>query len=278
MIVHVLGIAAAAAYLAAAVLQLQVLVGRVTRERRRDMALTGMWAGVVCHSCLLFVYALGAAPVLPVEPARYLAWLAWLLAVAYLAAPARFKSPLLGFFVSAAAAIVFASSSVLVHAERPKPEGSEASFVFFVHVLPILLCQASLALGGAAGAGYLLKDYWLRTKSVKTLDVRGPSLEALALLNVRALRFGLWMMTLGMLTGFVWAVSRDQRLFGGDLAQWQALVAWFALAALLHAREAWGWPERRVARGTIALAVVLIVANFVSLVVLGRGGHAGVFS
>jgi len=271
--IHLFGVLTVAAYVGAALLQLHLLL-RTPDLRRHSTALRCLQFGLACHTALLACWLFPGAA-LPLDRALYLLWFSWLPVCAYLFAPPRLRNPLIGAFVSAAAALTFIASSVVAHAAQARQlAGAESAFVFAVHVLRVLVEEASLVFAGAASGAWLLQDHWLRRKSGRTLRVRGPSLESLSRVSRRSTLIGFFMMTLGMLSGAVWAVSRGWPLLGYDPAQWGALLTWLTLAGVLHARLYLFWPERRLARLTVALTVLLFGAILVSLLFFERGTHA----
>jgi ABC-type transport system involved in cytochrome c biogenesis permease subunit len=105
---------------------------------------------------------------------------------------------------------------------------------------------------------YLLQEYQLKNKKSSALGSRFPSLETLDRLNYIFLVWGFPLMTLGILTGSLWA-----RINWGDYWSWEprqisSALIWLLYGALLQARMARGWRGRKAALLTIVGFVVVL--------------------
>jgi cytochrome c-type biogenesis protein CcsB len=74
-----------------------------------------------------------------------------------------------------------------------------------------------------------------------------PPLPALDSLIYRTTVLGFLLLTLGIVTGAVWAETAWGRYWSWDPKETWSLITWFIYAALLHARLLKGWHGRRTA-------------------------------
>src|SRR3989304_1122534 len=70
---------------------------------------------------------------------------------------------------------------------------------------------------------------------------RIPSLDVLDDINYRCLRIGFPLLTLGIITGSIWAEYAWGSYWSWDPKETWSLITWFLYAALLHGRLTVGW-------------------------------------
>ncbi|MFC1816312.1 c-type cytochrome biogenesis protein CcsB [Thermodesulfobacteriota bacterium] len=74
-----------------------------------------------------------------------------------------------------------------------------------------------------------------------------PDLRILDELNRQLIMFGFLFLSVGIITGAVWANSAWGRYWGWDPKETWSLITWFIYATLLHARRMKGWHGKRIA-------------------------------
>ncbi|AEB10376.1 c-type cytochrome biogenesis protein CcsB [Desulfobacca acetoxidans] len=123
-----------------------------------------------------------------------------------------------------------------------------------IHVVTCFLAYAAFALG----FGVAILFFFQRRASKGSVHTKGYgiNLPELDELIYRAIIIGFFMLTLGILTGAVWAESAWGRYWSWDPKETWSLITWFIYAGFLHARLVRGWQGRRVA----VLAVVGFLA------------------
>jgi ABC-type transport system involved in cytochrome c biogenesis permease subunit len=120
----------------------------------------------------------------------------------------------------------------------------------------------------------------LQERRLKTRRGRGvlrflPSLETLDRLNYACLVWGLILLTLGIVTGIVWAHTAWGRFWSSDPKLVFSLVTWGIYVVLLQGRMTAGWRGRWAATLTIAgFAVIVISLVGVNVLALGQHGKA----
>jgi ABC-type uncharacterized transport system permease subunit len=137
-----------------------------------------------------------------------------------------------------------------------------------LHVAVNMLGDALFLLAGAAAGLYLIEERRLKHKRPVPVFGRLPPLDALDRAGHRFLLAGFPLLTLGIITGAVWA----HRLAAGnpsDVARSLfACTTWLLFAGVLVLRGALGWRGRKAAYGTligvgfaVAVLVVYLVRN-----------------
>src|SRR2546430_406502 len=105
---------------------------------------------------------------------------------------------------------------------------------------------------------------------------RLPSLEPLARLNYTCLVWGLILLTLGIVSGIMWAHEAWGRSWSTDPKLVFSLLTWAVYVVLLQGRMTAGWRGRWAATLTIA-GFAVIVLSLVSVNVLALGNHGKAF-
>ncbi len=140
-----------------------------------------------------------------------------------------------------------------------------------VHVTANVLGLTAFALAFAASVAYLIQERQLRRKQLGGLFERLPALDVLDALGLRAVLVGFPLLTIGVVTGTVWAVRLHPSSLALSAAQAFGLLAWLLFAAVLLLRVAAGWRGRKAAIGT-ALGFLCTMAVLVGYVLRGEGG------
>jgi cytochrome c-type biogenesis protein CcsB len=97
-----------------------------------------------------------------------------------------------------------------------------------------------------------------------------PSLADLDRFIYQSVVLGFILLTLGILTGAVWAESAWGRYWSWDPKETWSLITWLIYAALLHARLVKGWQGRRIAwLAVLGFAAVLFTYFGVSFLLPG---------
>jgi cytochrome c-type biogenesis protein CcsB len=229
-------------------------------------------AGFLFHTVFLGVgyYQLGTAPVLDLRSA--LSFFAWTLAGVYLIVQARFKLRVLGSFVAPLAAFLMIISSAMPLTAGPvKPLFK--SIWLTIHVGTVFIGDALLAIAFLAAVMYLIQERQIKQKRLGSMYSRLPSLATLDAINYNSIVYGFPFLTLGMITGSIYAQVALGRYWQWDPKEVWSLISWLFYAALLHQRLAVGWQGRRAAVMSIVCFGVLIF-TFVGVSLLMGGYHS----
>ena len=138
-----------------------------------------------------------------------------------------------------------------------------------MHVSSLLFAYASFALAGVLGITYVLQFKEIKAKDLGFFYERLPSLNVLDEMNLRAVKIGWLFLTVGLITGGIWAsqlpaFGRSER----RRCRWpirrssSRCCAGRVYSFELYAQRAIGWRGRRAAwLSAVGFGIVLL--NFV---------------
>jgi ABC-type uncharacterized transport system permease subunit len=228
------------------------------RPRWRHLAIPAIVAAALFHFVSLAETLNAAHHRLPVEAHELQSLLALILALAFLAVYARYRSVSIGIFVLP---IVFLLT--MLAAFRP---GQETFTVpmrngwIDLHIVLLLAAYAALVLSLLASLLYLIQERRLKSKSTShrfhpALDTPLETIDQIAL---KTLLFGLPCMTAGLLIGSVIAQHDFGAAYFRDPKILLAFAMWVAYVAMIFIRRHAGLRGRRA----------VYLSSFVFLVVL----------
>ena len=214
-------------------------------------------AGFILHTLFLAqqYYTLGTAPVIGLKSA--LSFFSWSIIGAYLIFQLRFRLMVLGSFVAPLAASLMIISTTIPSVETAvKP--IYRSIWLTVHVGTIFVGDGIFALTFLAAIMYLIQEHQIKRKRLGSFYTRLPSLETLDSINHYSLMYGFPFLTLGMITGAIYAQYALGSYWRWDPKEVWSLVTWLFYAALLHQRITVGWRGRKAALMSILCFLILI--------------------
>ena len=183
---------------------------------------------------------------------------AWAIVGSYLAFQLKFNIRILGTFVSPLAVVFMLLSSAIPGRVIPNSKLFK-SFWLTLHVATMFIGMAIFALAFCAGIMYLLQERQIKSKSFGLLYRRLPSLEVLDSLNYVCLTFGFPLITIGLISGFVYAGAVWQSFWHWDPKEIISVGTWLIYDVLLHERLAVGLRGRRAAiMAIIGFSVILV--------------------
>jgi cytochrome c-type biogenesis protein CcsB len=124
-----------------------------------------------------------------------------------------------------------------------------------------------------AGAMYIFQERLIKRKKIGRFHRILPSLETLDTLNRRALPIGFFFLTLGIISGALWASSAWGSYWNWDPKETWSLITWFAYAAMVHQRLALGWRGKKAAMLALA-GFALVMFTFIGVSLLFVGHHS----
>ena len=214
-------------------------------------------AGFVCHTIFLGYryYSLGTAPVLDLKSA--LGFFSWSIICVYLIFQIKFRLMVLGSFVAPLAAFLMVISYAMPWVEEPvKPIFK--SLWLTVHVGTVFIGNGLFAIAFLAAIMYLIQEHQIKRKRLGSIYARLPSLATLDSINYYSLIYGFPFLTLGMITGSIYAQYALGKYWQWDPKEVWSLVTWLFYGALLHERLVVGWRGRRAALMSIICFCILI--------------------
>jgi cytochrome c-type biogenesis protein CcsB len=201
-----------------------------------------------------------------------LSFFAWLIIGTLLIVNLKYKIKVLGSFLTPMALILMIFALALPKEILPLAPVLR-SFWHPFHVLFAFLGNAIFTLAFCSGVMYLIQENRLKSKKMGAITKRLPSLKVLDDLNYQSLKFGFPLLTLGIITGAVWAEYAWGRYWGWDPKETWSLITWFLYAALLHQRLTVGWRGRKAAIMAIA-GFLAVLFTFLGVNLILPGLHA----
>ena len=178
-----------------------------------------------------------------------LVFAAWAIMLIYLVLESRSKQRAIGVFPSLFAflAMAYASFSMSIDSKIQPLVPALKSNWLIAHVIACFLGYAAFAVSAGISILYLAKRTSTANPRPKGLLSIFPESKQLDELNYQMILFGFLWLSLGIITGSVWANSAWGTYWSWDPKETWSLITWFIYAAVLHARAMQGWRGSRVA-------------------------------
>jgi len=228
---------AAVCYIAAWIFK-TAMVGRI--------ALWGAIVGVVANTAGIalrwvesYQLGIGHAPLSNLYES--LIFFAWTLAVLYLYLEYRTQNRTIGAFATPLVFLAMAYASLSPNiSDRIQPLiPALKSNWLIAHVIACFIGYAAFAIAFGMSLMYLIKR--LDPDNNRPLLARLPTLAVMDDLILQMVKFGFLFLTVGIITGAVWANSAWGRYWGWDPKETWSLIAWLIYAAMLHFRVFLSW-------------------------------------
>ncbi|GAB4435893.1 MAG: c-type cytochrome biogenesis protein CcsB [bacterium] len=184
----------------------------------------------------------------------------------------RFRLLMVGVFLSPLALLL-----VIIAAFMNK-ETSEVipilhSLWLPIHVMAAFIGNALFALSFVISFIYLIENFRLKKKRFDALGKYLPSLTMLDNINYFCIVYGFPFMTLGIITGAIWAQYAIGSYWNNDPKEIWSLITWILYAALLHLRLITGWKGKKVAIFSI-IAFSILIFSFIGVTYIFKGYHS----
>jgi len=227
------------------------------QERIFSLSCLTLFAGFFFHTLYLITefYILGVAPVISLKSS--LSFFAWCIIGVYLVFHIRFRLKVLGSFVAPFTAVLMIISSVIPGAEAGVNPILRSAW-FLAHVVTIFIGNGFFAITFISAVMYLIQECQIKRKSLGSISKRLPSLETLDSINHYSIIYGFPFLTLGMITGVIYAQNALGSYWRWDPKEVWTLITWLSYAMLLHERLAVGWRGRRAAFMSIICFMMLL--------------------
>jgi cytochrome c-type biogenesis protein CcsB len=236
-----------------------------------NIAVTVVSVGFASHTLAILTryFEAGYTPVTNLYES--LSFFAWMIIGLLLMANLKYKIKVLGSFLTPMALILMLFAFALPKEILPLAPVLN-SFWHPFHVIFAFLGNAILALTFCFGVMYLIQEHQLKAKKMGAIAKRLPSLNLLDDLSYLSLKFGFPLLTLGIITGAVWAEYAWGRYWNWDPKETWSLITWLLYAALLHQRLTVGWRGRKAAIMAI-VGFLAVLFTFLGVNLLLPGLH-----
>lgn len=138
-----------------------------------------------------------------------------------------------------------------------------------MHVSIMMLSYATLIAGSLMAIAFLM----ISTNQESQLQKGNALDQTLDNLSYRTLGIGFPLLTLGILSGAIWANEAWGSYWSWDPKETWALITWFVFAIYFHFRLTWGWKGKKPAI-VASLGFVLVWVCYLGVNLLGSGLHS----
>lgn len=184
-----------------------------------------------------------------------LVFFSWLTIVVYLIIEWKIKQRVIGAFATPFASLAMAYASFSPRVEdtiQPLIPALQSNWLI-AHVITCFLGYASFAVACGLGIMYLIRPQAGSSGVMAVL----PEHRVLDDLMHQTIIFGFLWLTIGIITGAVWANQAWGTYWSWDPKETWSLITWFVYATALHARFIRGWKGKKIA--------ILSIVGFVSV-------------
>ena len=217
-------------------------------------------AGIIMRWVESYSLGIGHAPLSNLYES--LVFFAWTIVVGYLVIERKYKNRIIGAFTTPLAFLALAYASLSPNISdhiQPLLPALKSNWLI-AHVIACFFGYAAFAMAFGISWMYLFKQRDTEDKS--KLLAHFPKPGILDDLNHQLIMFGFLFLTVGIITGAVWANSAWGRYWGWDPKETWSLITWFIYATLLHARMMRGWHGKRIAYLSIIGFVAVLFTYF----------------
>jgi cytochrome c-type biogenesis protein CcsB len=190
-----------------------------------------------------------------------LVFFSWTMAALYLYVEMKYREQGFGVFVSPLIflAIAYASFDPGISAKINPLIPALKSNWLIAHVVTCFLGYAGFALAFGLSLTYFVKP---KQPEKSVIFSRLPDEEIIDELTYQMVVFGFLFLTIGIITGAVWANSAWGKYWSWDPKETWSLITWFVYAIFLHLRMMRGWHGRNLALVSIIGFMAVLFTYF----------------
>lgn len=212
-------------------------------------ALIGNLAGLILRWVESYSIGYGHAPLTNLYES--LTFFALTIAVIYLVIEWRYANRRIGAFVMPLCCLALAYAALRVPGKDIQPliPALQSNWLI-AHVITCFIGYAAFAIAFGVSIMYLIQDNRHNAQSGTPGQNSSNGMQSLPMLDElthQLVMFGFLFLTVGIITGAVWANSAWGRYWGWDPKETWSLITWLIYAALLHFRMMRGWRGTRIA-------------------------------
>ncbi|WP_300462764.1 c-type cytochrome biogenesis protein CcsB [Desulfobacula sp.] len=203
-----------------------------------------------------------------------LVFFSWTVAILYIFVELKYKESIIGVFASPLVflAIAYASLSPDISSKISPLIPALKSNWLIAHVITCFLGYAGFAVAFGFSLMYFIKP---KTSGETSLFAKLPSWEMIDELTYQMVVFGFLFLTIGIITGAVWANSAWGKYWTWDPKETWSLITWLVYAIFMHLRMMKGWYGKNLAWVSILGFLAVLFTYFgVNYVLSGLHSYA----
>ena len=224
------------------------------------IGLAGNIVGIVMRWVESYQMGFGHAPLSNLYES--LVFFAATIVLIYLFIERKYGNRVIGAFTSPLAFLAMAYASLSPNiSDRIQPLiPALKSNWLIAHVIACFIGYGAFAVAFGVSIMYLMKQ--ISSDNPSSVLGHLPDVNVLDELTHQMIMFGFLFLSVGIITGAVWANSAWGRYWGWDPKETWSLITWFVYAVLLHARLLRGWRGKRIAVLSIVGFAAVIFTYF----------------
>jgi cytochrome c-type biogenesis protein CcsB len=226
--------------------------------------LVAVIAGFVCHVGSIVIGAMQVRYLPLTQQYEAFSFFGALATLAFLIAYAKYRIAPLSVFVFPLIFIMTFVANLFYDPSKSIPPVLRSHWIY-IHTPLVIFGYAALFIAFAAALLYLIQERELKSKHPTRFHNRLPSLEVCDDLAYRALAIGFPLITLGIISGALWAQS-VWGVWAGDMKVLLSFMTWFVYLLLIHYRLIAGWRGKKAAYlsivGFIGVLITFVGANY----------------
>jgi cytochrome c-type biogenesis protein CcsB len=212
-------------------------------------------AGLIAQTIAILLrwktsYGLGIGHVPLANLYESMIFFAWAIILIYLIIEWRTKSKIIGVFVVPIAFLAMAYASIspdINNRIEPLIPALQSNWLT-IHVVTCFMGYAAFAIAFGCGLIYLLKNIGKdNAEKLSGFSGKLPALATLDTLIYQSIALGFVFLTIGIMTGSIWAHYAWGSYWSWDPKETWSLITWLIYAIMLHSRYVHGWRGKRMA-------------------------------
>jgi cytochrome c-type biogenesis protein CcsB len=250
-------------YLASATFyEIYLIVAKRTIQRLGHYALL---LGFSVHALATFVRYLSAGYTPITNTHEALSFFALCIAGFFLYFKRVYRMEILGCIFVPVLTLILLSASVFPTDIKPLPPILN-SYWLPIHTTFSFTGNAVFLISFFISLVYLAAEREIKRKRFSATAARFPSLEALDSINYKCMSYGFLFLTVGIMTGSIWANTAWGSYWSWDPKETWSLITWIVYAILIHNRLTIGWRGRKTAYmmiiGFLSMLMTFLGVNF----------------
>lgn len=189
----------------------------------------------------------------------FFSFCAWAASGVYLALQFKTKTRLLGAFISPFILLFVIIAASQATGKALLPEGLQSRLAT-AHLAFAIVGEILFVLASCAGAMFIIQNSLLKNKKMTSMSRLLPPLGDLDRINHLCLLWGFPILTLGIITGVVYAAFVWENPWPVDPKVIWSSAAWIIYGFLLHQRLVIGWKGFRMAALSCAVFIMFLLS------------------
>jgi len=231
------------------------------------ISLFSIIVGFICHSASIILRAVELQYMPLTQRYEAFSFFAALGVLGFLITYSKYKIDSLSVFVFPLIFIVTFIANLAYAPSSAIPPTLQSNWIY-IHTPLIFLGYAALFISFIGAIMYLIQEQELKSKHYSSRFHRLPSLEVCDDLSYKSLAIGFPLVTMGIISGALWAQSAWGTVWGGDLKILMSLFTWVIYLLLINYRLIGGWRGKKAAYLAIA-GFICVLASFLGANYLG---------